>query len=165
MNLQRGLLPRLSCLSSSPISIITRTFVNRHVYQPTPPVHDPALFQHGVGRFSRPVQPIRTTEEFLKAIGRSSETKVDKDMPWEEFWKMDGHAMRKAGVAVGDRRYILRCMEKFRLGFPIEDIAYEASPKKTIRGWGPKVQNGKRIRSKRIKDKTKRRSVVTAKSD
>jgi len=107
MNLQRGLLPRLPCLSPSPVSIITRTLVNRHTFVPAPPVHDPALFQQGVGRFARPVQPIRTAEEFLKAIGRESETKVDKDMPWEEFWKMDGQAMRKAGVAVRDRRCVV----------------------------------------------------------
>jgi hypothetical protein len=50
-------------------------------------------------------------------------------------------------------RYILWCMTKYRQGVPIEEFAHELKPKKTIRGWGPKVQNGKRIRSRRVKDK------------
>ncbi|KNZ73045.1 hypothetical protein J132_01430 [Termitomyces sp. J132] len=53
------------------------------------------------------------------------------------------------------RRYILWCMEKYRSGLPIESFAHEPRPKKTVRGWGPSVQNGKRIRSRRDKSKKK----------
>ena len=49
-------------------------------------------------------------------------------------------------------RYILWCMEKFRNGLPVEEFAHELKPKKKIRGWGPAVQNGKRIRSRRVKN-------------
>ncbi|KAG2010040.1 vacuolar fusion protein MON1 [Coprinopsis cinerea AmutBmut pab1-1] len=98
---------------------------------------------------------IRTPEAFLKAIGREADTKLSAD-GWQQFWMLSGQDMRKAGLAVRDRRYILWCMEKYRQGVPIEEFAHEATPKKTIRGWGPKVQNGERIRSKRIKDKTKK---------
>ncbi|KAF9046458.1 hypothetical protein BJ165DRAFT_1163878 [Panaeolus papilionaceus] len=102
---------------------------------------------------------ITTPSSFLRAIGRESEKKIPSEN-WEEFWKMDGTALKAAGVAVRDRRYILWCMEKYRLGFSLAEFIHEASPKKTIRGWGPKVQNGKRIRSRRIKDKTKRLNKV-----
>ncbi|KAF9534490.1 hypothetical protein CPB83DRAFT_756309 [Crepidotus variabilis] len=108
---------------------------------------------------------VRTPEDFLKAIGRASETKVSTET-WTKFWNMDGSAMRAAGVGVRDRkwtlfltrilpltRYILWCMEKYRLGFPIREFAHDAPPKKTVRGWGPKVQDGKRIRSRRLKNK------------
>ncbi|KAH6912786.1 vacuolar fusion protein MON1 [Coprinopsis sp. MPI-PUGE-AT-0042] len=98
---------------------------------------------------------IRTPTAFLTAIGRKAETKVQAE-GWEQFWNMSGQDLRKAGLAVKDRRYILWCMEKFRQGEPIEQFAHEPASKKAIRGWGPKVQNGKRIRSKRIKDKTKK---------
>ncbi|PPR07114.1 hypothetical protein CVT24_010950 [Panaeolus cyanescens] len=102
---------------------------------------------------------ITTPSAFLKAIGRESEKKVTSES-WEEFWKLDGSALKIAGIAVRDRRYILWCMQKYRLGFPLGEFVHEASPKKTIRGWGPKVQNGKRIRSRRIKDKTKKIASV-----
>lgn len=88
--------------------------------------------------------------DFLKAIGRSSKVTVEK---WEDFWKLSGHELKKSGVAVRDRRYILWCMEKYRRGLPVESYAHEPKPKKTIRGWGPAVQNGKRIRSRRHKNK------------
>ena len=128
--------------------------------------------------------------DFLKAIGRASETKLSVES-WDQLWRMTGPDMRKSGVAVRDRRfvvslhnsffhrvsepldfarYILWCMEKFRTGIPIEEFAHEPVPKKTIRGyvstqivvfliliqyrrWGPCVQNGKRIRSRRLKNK------------
>jgi hypothetical protein len=46
---------------------------------------------------------ITTPESFLKAIGRGSETKVSFDT-WDALWKIDGLALKKAGVAVRDRR-------------------------------------------------------------
>jgi hypothetical protein len=42
--------------------------------------------------------------DFLKAIGRSSETKVSIE-GWEDFWKTSGYELKKSGVAVRDRRY------------------------------------------------------------
>ncbi|KAF8908988.1 hypothetical protein CPB84DRAFT_1674008 [Gymnopilus junonius] len=151
-NLQRGLVPRLS----SAVSLVTRTLVNGHARPSTPPPRDPAAFQQGFGPHARPAENIRTTEDFLKAIGRSFETKLDPTTSWEDLWKFNGLALRKAGLAVRDRRYLLWCMSKYRLGFPIREFANELPSKKVIRGWGPKVQNGKRIRSRRIKDKTRK---------
>lgn len=53
---------------------------------------------------------------------------------WDDFWRVSGLDMRKAGVAVRDRRYILWCMAKFRRGIPVEEFAHEAKKAKTIRG-------------------------------
>ncbi|KAI0061697.1 hypothetical protein BV25DRAFT_1992045 [Artomyces pyxidatus] len=91
---------------------------------------------------------ISTPEAFLKAIGRASETKVTYEK-WGDLWKVDGAALKKAGLPVRDRRYILWAMEKYRQGLDPADFSHERKPKKKIRGWGPAVQNGKRIRSRR----------------
>ncbi|KAJ7644012.1 hypothetical protein FB45DRAFT_896671 [Roridomyces roridus] len=74
---------------------------------------------------------------------------------WDELWSKNGLQLKSAGVGIRDRRYILWCMEKFRSGLPVSEFAHELKPKKPIRGWGPSVQNGKRIRSRR--DRTKKR--------
>ncbi|KAJ7189862.1 hypothetical protein GGX14DRAFT_607789, partial [Mycena pura] len=100
---------------------------------------------------------IRTPDDFLKAIGRSCNTKLSIES-WDEFWRQDGAQLKSAGVGVSDRRYILSCMEKYRSGFAIDDFAHEPRPKKTVRGWGPSVQNGKRIRSRRDPKKSKRKT-------
>jgi len=95
-----------------------------------------------------PTTRISTPEAFLTAIGRSAETKV-KAESWEEFWKMDRVEMRGQGLAVKDRRYILWAMQQFRLGKEPTQVSYPPTPKKKVRGRGPAVQNGKRIRSRR----------------
>ncbi|KIK47521.1 hypothetical protein CY34DRAFT_21370 [Suillus luteus UH-Slu-Lm8-n1] len=91
---------------------------------------------------------ISTPQDFLKAIGRSSETKISIDS-WDAFWRTSGWDMKNAGLSIQDRRYILWCMEKFRQNQPIERFAHEEKPKNRIRGRGPAVQFGKRIRSRR----------------
>ncbi|KZT12072.1 uncharacterized protein LAESUDRAFT_670378 [Laetiporus sulphureus 93-53] len=124
------LAPQLSSL----VPRLCRTFVSKAALQPVPPMR---------GTISSP-------ETFLKAIGRSAETKVTAEK-WEDLWKVDGHQMKKAGIAVRDRRYILWCMEKFRQGQEPGEFAHPPKAKKKIRGHGPAVQNGKRIRSRRHK--------------
>ncbi|TFL01795.1 IGR protein motif-domain-containing protein [Pterulicium gracile] len=99
-----------------------------------------------------PKTNIATPKDFLTAIGRQCETKFTAAESWPDFWRSSSPDFRKAGVAVRDRRYIMWCMSKYRQGVPIEEFAHPAKAKKTVRGWGPKVQDGKRIRSRRIKD-------------
>ena len=48
---------------------------------------------------------ISTPQDFLKAIGRSSETKISFDT-WDDMWKINGQALKKAGLATRDRRYV-----------------------------------------------------------
>jgi len=82
---------------------------------------------------SKPVPPprgdISTPESFLRAIGRSSETKLSVD-GWEALWKTNSLALKKAGLAVRDRRYILWAMERYRQGDDPSDYAHEVKPKK-----------------------------------
>ena len=75
--------------------------------------------------------------------------------------------MRDAGMAIEDRRYLLWLLEKYRLvflamrpnecvtdafmvgnrqGHGVAAVASAPTPKKKYRGWGPKVQLGKRLR-------------------
>ncbi|KJA23168.1 hypothetical protein HYPSUDRAFT_39941 [Hypholoma sublateritium FD-334 SS-4] len=142
----------------TPLSALARSYYVRPV---VPSTLDPATHRIGFGPHSVPAPAIKQPADFLKRIGRGAETKLSAET-WDALWRMDGNAMKKAGVGVRDRRYIQWCMEKFRLGFPIEEFAHEPSPKKTIRGWGPKVQNGKRIRSRRVRDKKKKAKMANA---
>jgi hypothetical protein len=102
-------------------------------------------------RIPSPTDKIKTPADFLKAIGRSSETKVDIG-DWAEFWNASRLTMKDKGVGVQDRRcgfsssrgfqelrnalhrYILWCIEKYRQGFKIKEFAHEPKPKKKIRG-------------------------------
>ncbi|KAK0553012.1 hypothetical protein OC846_002332 [Tilletia horrida] len=57
--------------------------------------------------------------------------------------------LRAGGVTVKDRRYILWALEKYRQGQDPAKFSIGVKPKKTIRGWGPRVQNGVRVRGRR----------------
>jgi hypothetical protein len=49
---------------------------------------------------------IATPSDFLKAIGRASETKLSVE-GWDQLWRMTGPDMRKSGLAVRDRRFVV----------------------------------------------------------
>jgi hypothetical protein len=108
LTLQRVFSPRL-CAS---IPTLARPLLERNVHlalrelpeRPIAPKRDPTKLQSGIGPHARPVENIQTAEDFLKAIGRESETKLK--VQWDELWKMDGRAMREAGVGTRDRRYV-----------------------------------------------------------
>ncbi len=51
---------------------------------------------------------IATPQDFLKAIVRSSETKLTPES-WEQLFHTNGHQLRKAGLTVEDRRYVPVC--------------------------------------------------------
>ncbi|PIL22517.1 hypothetical protein GSI_15206 [Ganoderma sinense ZZ0214-1] len=78
---------------------------------------------------------IRTPEAFLKAIGRSCETKLTGVQSWSQLWQTDGFQLKKAGLGVRDRRYILWSMEMFRQGEDPAEFAHRAKPAKKIRGY------------------------------
>ena len=108
LNLQRVFAHRL-CAS---IPTLARPHFKRNVHlalrelpeRPIAPKRDPTKLQSGIGPHARRVENIQTAEDFLKAIGRESETKLKVE--WDELWKMDGRAMREAGVGTRDRRYV-----------------------------------------------------------
>lgn len=98
---------------------------------------------------------ISTPTEFLKAIGRGADTKVEPPKLWHAFWStVDGEKLRADGLGVKDRRfallfvrpiwetyirvvirYILWCMEKFRQGYSVQDFPHEPKPPKKVRGY------------------------------
>ncbi len=63
------------------------------------------LTGHGVTNLIYVAGDITTPEAFLKAIGRGSETKITFDT-WDSLWKANGLSLKKAGVAVRDRRCV-----------------------------------------------------------
>ncbi|CAL1713267.1 unnamed protein product [Somion occarium] len=141
----------------NPLPQLVRTWVNKAQFRPVPPprcmyplgLHLSGSTEHV--SFTIPLARLAGPTDFLKAIGRSSETKFEAPATWEEFWKVDGNTLKKAGVPVQDRRYILWSMQKYRMGENPEDFAHAPTPKKKIRGRGPAVQLGKRIRSRRLR--------------
>ena len=159
----------------TPLTALARSYYVRPV---VPSPLSPATHRIGFGPHSVAAPTVKEPADFLKRIGRDAETKLSVES-WEELWRMDGAAMKKAGVGIRDRRCVVRhfgavvvaglplgpvvgpgagtatlvcalhsalltngwlcryiqwCMEKFRLGFPIEEFAHEPTPKKTIRG-------------------------------
>jgi len=96
---------------------------------------------------------INTPQEFLTVIGRSCHEKLEPES-WDTFWKTTRNDLKKAGLGVkerrydsclvgrfsgiltlGDNRYILWCMEKYRSGNDPREFAYEQKPAKVIRGY------------------------------
>lgn len=94
-----GFGPRLSASLPS----LTRTIVNKAALRPVPP---PRVFPPPPENPHASPLKISTPQEFLKAVGRSSEEKMEPES-WEAFWKTSGQDMRKAGLAVRDRRYVV----------------------------------------------------------
>lgn len=73
-----------------------------------------------------PLESIQTPEDFLKAIGRESETKLSVES-WTNFWKMDGRSMREAGIGTKDRRYVIEIMFSFPFGTTCHHLPSELS--------------------------------------
>lgn len=57
-----------------------------------------------------------TVELFLKKIGRMCDQHKDLFTSWEHFWGCDGRELKKLGVPLRDRKYILNWMSKYRNG-------------------------------------------------
>ncbi|OJT09884.1 hypothetical protein TRAPUB_13627 [Trametes pubescens] len=108
---------RLAARLALPCPSLVRTLVNRAAQRPIPP----------------PRGTIATPQDFLKAIGRSSETKLTPES-WEQLFHTNGHQLRKAGLTVEDRRYILWSVEKYRQGLDPSEFAHPPKPASKIRG-------------------------------
>ena len=97
----RGLASRLW----NSIPFLSRSINNRATSKSVPPVRDPAVLPQ-VFRPNYHLESIKSPADFLKAIGRSSETKISVES-WEDFWKKGRLSLKKDGVSVRDRRYVL----------------------------------------------------------
>ncbi|KAK0535054.1 hypothetical protein OC835_002487 [Tilletia horrida] len=138
---------------------------------PRPKVTDPKSFLQAISRGPRRVLHENTAA--LTALGESWEEmwgKVLDGQPREgssatsasaasastpntaaspRAGKQINKALRANGVPVKDRRYILWALEKYRQGLDPQHYAIKVKAKKKIRGWGPRVQNGIRVRGRR----------------
>jgi hypothetical protein len=84
---------------------LTRSINSRAVLTLVSPVSDSNVPSIPQIRSNR-LESIKSPADFLKAIGRSCETKISVKS-WDDFWKMDGSSFKKDGVPVRDRRYAL----------------------------------------------------------
>ncbi|KAF8313996.1 hypothetical protein DL93DRAFT_1100553 [Clavulina sp. PMI_390] len=92
-----------------------------------------------------PRNGLASAQDFLTAIGRDVEKRVSVEK-WEDLFVMRRNDFKKLGVGVQDRRYIMWAMNKYRFGAEPSEFAHPVKPKKKIRGHGPRLQLGKRIR-------------------
>lgn len=95
---------------SSILPRFSRSLVNRAALRPVPPQRGIDLVrsatEHKLTFSLLDTEHITTPHDFLTAVGRSSETKLSIEA-WEDFWKTSGQDMKKLGLAVRDRRYVL----------------------------------------------------------
>ncbi|KAK4046244.1 hypothetical protein OIV83_006223 [Microbotryomycetes sp. JL201] len=109
-------------------------------------LHAPAT---APARIPQPSGAIASPEALLKAAGRGLDqyaTKLGEDLTWPALFTKSGQELADAGMSTKDRRYLLWVLEKYRQGHDIETLAIPSKPKKKYRGWGPKIQFGKRVR-------------------
>ncbi|KAM0791073.1 hypothetical protein ACM66B_004364 [Microbotryomycetes sp. NB124-2] len=95
------------------------------------------------------IDAISSPEALLKAAGRGLEsyaTKLGEDLTFTKLFTKTGQELADAGMSAKERRYLLWVLEKYRQGHNIRQLAIPATPKKKYRGWGDKVQFGKRVR-------------------
>ncbi|EGG01958.1 uncharacterized protein MELLADRAFT_110614 [Melampsora larici-populina 98AG31] len=100
-------------------------------------------------RIPNPHHSIETVEKFLSSLKRPNlldlKSKFDS---WNQFFESNGTLLKSKSINPKERRYLLWAMELFRHGKDPKEFAVKLKKKKVIRGWGPRVQNGKRLRGK-----------------
>jgi hypothetical protein len=90
----------------SSFSPFCRTLQNSALLKPVPPPKGTYISSRVTSKAHHFVAgDISIPEAFLKAIGRGSETKISFDK-WDDLWKANGLALRKAGLAVRERRCV-----------------------------------------------------------
>jgi hypothetical protein len=126
---------------------------------------------------SNPVtkEEIKSPADFMKAIAKprrgemtSITTLLGEDASWNTLNELNRNKLKKAGVTVQERRwdltpadlqmrklklflprYFLWAKEKFKQGEHPATFAIDIKPRKVVRGWGPRVQKGIRVRGRR----------------
>lgn len=85
---------------------------------------------------SKPRRDLASNSTCVSAVGED----------WDQMFRLTSEKLKGEGVAVKDRKYLLWSLEKFRQGENPRDFAYDIKKKKKVRGWGPRVQKGYRVR-------------------
>ncbi|KAH9820271.1 hypothetical protein DFH28DRAFT_1052584 [Melampsora americana] len=100
-------------------------------------------------RIPKPHHEIETVESFLNSLKRPNLIELkSKFQSWDEFFKSNRISLKSTSINPKERKYLLWSMERFRHGQDPKEFSIKLKKKKTIRGWGPRVQNGKRLRGK-----------------
>ncbi|GAA6014546.1 hypothetical protein JCM10207_001640 [Rhodosporidiobolus poonsookiae] len=106
-------------------------------------IHAPAAVER---RIPQPRGPYTDPSALLSVSKRCLESYADKFEDWPALFSKTSAELRDAGMTVKESRYLLWLLERYRQGHDPAKIAIPPTPKKTIRGHGPRVQNGIRIR-------------------
>ncbi|WWC91022.1 uncharacterized protein L201_005962 [Kwoniella dendrophila CBS 6074] len=90
-----------------------------------------------------------TPQSLLTLIGRNADTKLESHAEsWDklnELW-MRSVKLYDVGLSVKERRYLLWAFSRYSQGSAPSTFIKPPRPPKKIRGWGPKIQNGVRVR-------------------
>ncbi|PKI85703.1 hypothetical protein MVES1_000420 [Malassezia vespertilionis] len=96
---------------------------------------------------------ITTPKQFLEAISKQRRNLAENSAcvaavgeNWEDMFRLTSEKLKGAGISPQDRKYLLWSLEKFRQQKRPCDFAYDVKKKKVVRGCGPRVQKGFRIR-------------------
>merc|ERR1711939_1106910 len=90
--------------------------------------------------------PYSDPEALLKVSKRGLQAHAQLFPDWRSLFLATGPALKEQGLAPKERRYLLWYLEKFRQGGDPAEYDIAPKPRKKIRGWGPAVQHGVRIR-------------------
>ncbi|GAA5888392.1 hypothetical protein JCM6882_008602 [Rhodosporidiobolus microsporus] len=108
-------------------------------------IHAPAAVEK-TKRIPAPRAPYTDVTSILSASKRGLESYADKLGEWNDLFTKSGTELKDAGMTVKESRYLMWLLEQYRQGHDVAAVAVAPTPKKTIRGWGARVQLGKRIR-------------------
>ncbi|MBW0463848.1 hypothetical protein O181_003563 [Austropuccinia psidii MF-1] len=110
-----------------------RPFINK----PSPP------------RIPKPHHGIETVERFLDSLRRPVLMELsNKIKDWDQLFNLKRKDLIEDGTlsVARERRYLLRSLELFRQGLDPKAFSVGDRKPKKFRGWGPRVQHGKRLR-------------------
>ncbi|GAA5840919.1 hypothetical protein JCM5353_003117 [Sporobolomyces roseus] len=100
-----------------------------------------------LSRIPKPRAPFDSPASVLSASSRGLEQYAEKFESWESLFGKTSNELRdQVGMNIKETRYLLRVLEKYRQGFNPDQVAIKEKPKKVLRGWGARVQNGVRVR-------------------
>ena len=96
---------------------------------------------------------INTPKAFLEAISKTRHNLAESSTcvnavgeDWDAMFRLTSEKLKGEGVSVQERKYLLWALEKYRQGGDPRAFAYDVKKKKKVRGWGPRVQKGIRVR-------------------
>ncbi|SHO76056.1 Similar to S.cerevisiae protein FYV4 (Protein of unknown function) [Malassezia sympodialis ATCC 42132] len=105
----------------------------RAVPSPRGKIDSPKAFLQAI---SKPRRDLASNSTCVSAVGED----------WDMMFRLTSEKLKGEGMAVKDRKYLLWSLEKFRQGEDPRDFAYDIKKPKKVRGWGPRVQKGYRVR-------------------